>query len=127
MSFKSSFESHPVVFGFSLIIVGFGVGFGFRGYLPGLVTSAAPVAAVAATISTCNLPGSEELARAHSDRIQKLRASLEFYEQQSSRFSNTKNEQENYKESASRVRQDILQETEIFKTSVSALSRICAE
>lgn len=129
MSFKSSFESHPVVFGFSLIIIGFSVGFGFRGYLPGLVTSASPVAAAAggAMKSTCNLLGSEELAKAHSARLEKLHASLEFYEQQSSRFSNTQNEQKNYSESASRVRQDILQEIEIFKASVLTLTRICAE
>ena len=127
MSFKSKFESHPVVFGFSLIIASFAAGFGFRGYLPGLVTSAAPVASVASTVSTCNLSGSEELAKAHNSRIQNLQASLAFYEQQSSRFSNTQKEQENYKESASRVRQDILQEIELFKSSVSALSRICAE
>ena len=133
MSFKSSFESHPVVFGFSLIIIGFSVGFGFRGYLPGLVTSASasasasPVAAGGAMKSTCNLLGSEELAKAHSARLEKLHASLEFYEQQSSRFSNTQNEQKNYRESASRVRQDILQEIEIFKASVLTLTRICAE
>ncbi|WP_223549255.1 apolipoprotein A1/A4/E family protein [Pseudomonas sp. A-B-19] len=125
MSFKSSFESHPVVFGFSLIILGFSVGFAFRGYLP---ASAAPAAAVvAAATSTCNLQGSEELAKGHNARIENLRQSLAFYEEQSSSEKNIQSYQERYKESASRVRQDILQEIEVFKASVSALSKKCAE
>ncbi|WP_223488761.1 hypothetical protein [Pseudomonas sp. A-RE-19] len=68
MSFKSSFESHPVVFGFSLIILGFSVGFAFRGYLPAAAAPApAPAPApVAAATSTCNLQGSEELAKGHN-------------------------------------------------------------
>ncbi|WP_190241543.1 hypothetical protein [Pseudomonas glycinae] len=124
MSFKSNFESHSVVFGLSLIVIGFGVGFAFRGYLP-----AAPALAkvVAATTNNCNLQGAGELAKGHNERMQKLRQSLAFYEEQSSYFSNTQADQERYKESAARVRQDISQEIDIFKSSVSALSKVCTE
>ncbi|MFR0713658.1 hypothetical protein ACLUS7_01235 [Enterobacterales bacterium BD_CKDN230030183-1A_HGKHYDSX7] len=124
MSFKSKFESHPVVFGLGLIVIGFTAGFASRGYLPGLATA---VPETAATIKACNLEGAAELTKAHNIRLQNLRESLAFYEQQSSRFSNTLNEQERYKESGARVRQDISQELEIFKASVSTLSKVCAE
>lgn len=123
MSAKSNFESHPVVFGLSLIALGFGVGFAFRGYLPG---SAAP-SLVAATTSICNIIGSEELAIGHNARLEKLRQSLAFYEEQSSSERNIEIYQNRYKESASRVRQDISQELEVFKASVLALSKKCAE
>lgn len=122
MSFKSNFESHPVVFGLSLIVIGFGAGFAFRGYLPG-----PPAPLVAATTSICNIRGSEELANEHNARLEKLRQSLAFYEEQSSSERNIETYQERYKGSASRVRQDISQEIEIFKASVLALSKKCAE
>ena len=123
MSFKSNFESHPVVFGLGLIALGFGVGFTFRGYLPGYT---APELVATAT-SICNIQGSEELSKGHNSRLEKLRQSLAFYEEQSSSARNIEPYQERYKESASRVRQDISQEIEIFKASVSALSKKCAD
>jgi hypothetical protein len=124
MSFKSHFESHPVVYGLLLLAIGFGVGFNFRGYLP---ASATAHTAGANPASICNIQGSEELAKGHNDRMERLRSALSFYEEQSSSERNIISYQDRYKASADRVRQDISQEIEIFKASVSALSKKCAE
>jgi len=118
MTFKSSFESHPVVFGFSLIVIGFGVGFAFRGYLPSQIAIAVPVA-------TCNIQGADVLSQGHNARLAELQKSIENLEAQASDQGNITAYQDRYRASADRVRKDIAQEIDGFKASVASLTNKC--
>lgn len=119
MSLKSQFESHPVVWGLSLLAIGFTAGFSARAYL-------LPSAASNASPTICNAIGAEALATGHNTRLQQLQSALSNLESQASDQGNIEAYQERYRASADRIRKDIEQETNSFNASVAALTEKCA-
>lgn len=118
MDIKTRFESHPVVFGLSLIVVGFVAGFGARGYLsPGITTPSTAIG--------CNVDGIAALTKAHNDRLQSLRKQLSLMEAEATSLAHIDSNQRLYRDSAERIRKDVSQETTDFQASVAALDKQC--
>jgi len=120
ISIKEQFESHPVIWGVSLIILGFVSGFSVRPYLisdsPN-ITSKQPI--------NCTVTGLDTLEESHNMRIKTLQSQLMKLEDKSSDHNLIGSYQREYQKSADRVRQDISIENTSYKEALQQLSNIC--
>jgi hypothetical protein len=115
MSAKSTFENHPVVWGLGLIVVGFGVGFGARGY----------VLPVSAEGVTCMVEGLSALEEAHAKDVAVLNAKLLEFEGLSSDHNLISPYQAKYKESANSIRADLERSNRVYLAAIDALAKKC--
>lgn len=120
MDIKTRFESHPVVFGLTLIITGFIAGFGARGYIN-------PASASPSTVINCNADEIATLTKAHNDRLQFLRKELSSMEAEATNLGHIDSNQRVYRDSAERIRKDVAQEATDFQISVAALNKQCSK
>lgn len=117
---KEKFESHPVVWGLTLLAVGFGAGFTARTYLPSeTITkpSSAPV--------NCRVEGADRLEEAHHIRMEALQKQLMKLEAGASDRMLIRYDQDKYKEAADRIRQDIATENSTYQAVIQQLSKKC--
>ncbi len=100
MNWKARFESHPVIFGLSLLIIGFSAGFTVRDYV-------IPASASSSTVTGCNMDGIATLTKAHNDRLQSLQKELRSMEAEATNLGHIDSNQRIYRDSAERIRKDV--------------------
>jgi hypothetical protein len=127
MSIKEKFESHPVVFGFTMILVGFAAGFTTKGYLPFEPNSSEAKTYTAQKPITCQVENLSALEGNHGQRILNLQKALMEQERKATDELKISSYQEKYKESAERLRKDIGQEYENYQTAMRQLNLRCKE
>ena len=120
MDIKTRFESHPVVFGLTLIVIGFIAGFGARGYF-------SPASASPSAVISCNPDGVAALTKAHNDRLQSLQKELSSMEAEATNMGHLDSNKIVYRDSAERIRKDVAQEATDFQISVAALKTQCSK
>lgn len=119
-SLKEKFESHPVIWGLSLIILGFLSGFAVRPYLIIEASREPPMQAI-----NCAVVGVDKIEESHNMRMKTLQNQLMKLETSASDHSLISSDQREYKESADRVRQDIVIENASYKETIQTLSKTC--
>ncbi|MAY43229.1 MULTISPECIES: hypothetical protein [unclassified Neptuniibacter] len=124
MSFKEKFENHPVVFGLSLVIAGFVAGYGAHDAISNSKTKPAPV--LAQPKVNCTIEGTGDLSASHHQRLSVLQRELVRLEGKASDDSIISSYQNDYKESAGRVRNDIAMERQALKEALQVLSAKCS-
>lgn len=117
---KERFESHPVVWGLALLAVGFGSGFGARGYFVPEKVTPQPTGAL-----NCHVEGIDRLAESHHARVGALQKQLLNLEASASDRTLISTYQDKYKEAADRVRQDIATENSAHLAAMQQLSKTC--
>ena len=117
---KEKFESHPVIWGSTLLIVGFVSGFGARGYF-----SPEKVNNQSARTTDCRVEGADRLAESHHIRVEALQKQLLKLEGNASDRILIQSDQDKYKEAANRVRQDIVTENANYQAAIQLLSKKC--
>lgn len=117
---KEKFESHPVVWGLTLLTVGFGAGFTARSYFPSETISKPSSAPV-----NCRVEGADRLEEAHHIRIETLQKQLMKLEAGASDRMLIRSDQDKYKEAADRIRQDIATENSTYRAVIQQLSKKC--
>jgi hypothetical protein len=117
---KEKFESHPVVWGLTLLAVGFGAGFTARSYLQSDTSPAAPNPTV-----NCSIEGLDKLEEEHHVRTEALQNQLIKFETKASDHSLISSYQDKYKEAADRIRQDISTENAAYQEAIQQLSVKC--
>ena len=117
---KERFESNPVVWGLTLLAVGFGSGFGARAYFGPEKMNPQPAGAV-----NCRVEGADRLEEAHHARVVALQKELLKIEASASDRNLISNYQDKYKEAADRVRQDIATENTGYLAAIQQLSKKC--
>lgn len=120
MSIKDRFESHPVIWGLSLLCIGFVSGFGVRPY----VIPDRSIEPVPSSIN-CTVAGVETLEQTHNMRMNTLQTQLMKLEASASDHNLIPSYQREYKESADRVRKDINIETSSYKEALQQLKKVC--
>jgi hypothetical protein len=120
VSIKDQFESHPVVWGLSLIVAGFIGGFSARGYVPSSTVQPLSLGGV-----TCRVEGLNGVEQAHDGRIAAFQKQLIDLESKASDQTIISAYQDRYKESAERVRHDIAIENAEYQSAVQSLARKC--
>jgi hypothetical protein len=120
MSLKEKFESHPVIWGIGLIILGFGAGFSARPYFTNLVTTEASSKPI-----TCTVKDIDKVEEAHHSRTMALQNQLMKLEDKASDRSLLSSSQLNYKEAADRVRSDIILENTVYQKTIASLQNKC--
>jgi hypothetical protein len=120
MSLKEEFESHPVIWGLSLLLAGSTAGFAVRNYLP-WEQEQRPLTAS----TTCRIEGLIGLEEAHAARMGTLQSELVKLESSASDHSLIPSYQDRYKESADRIRQDISIENANYQTAIQTLKKTC--
>lgn len=124
-SLREQFENHVVIFGATLVILGFVAGASSIKYLFPVATqtSAAPQ-----TISfDCKIDGLPLLAESHDRRIASLQKQIMEFEIKASDRMLINSYQEKYLESANRVRRDIEIENNLHDKSIERLLSKCKE
>lgn len=127
-SIKERFESHPVVFGLTLLLAGFLAGISFMVFLfPSFSNPVEPPLASASTPSSveCEIEGLPELTETHDKRIAALQQQLLQFEAQASDRLIISAYQERYLESANRVRADIEAENNALSIAINQLTVRC--
>ena len=117
-SIKQRFEENAVIFCAGLIVIGFGAGFGARGYF---------LEAPQRVPITCSVDGVANLEKGYSQRMSVLQASLVELEKNASDRNLIDTFQNKYKESADRIRKDISEEQASYNSAINALSKKCVE
>jgi hypothetical protein len=115
MSFKQNFESHPVVFGFGLVLAGFVAGFGARAYVLPVPTSQL----------SCTVDGLPALEESHSRQISTLNTQLVALESKAADHSLISSYQDEYRKAADRIRIDIDHSNSTYLASLERLSKVC--
>lgn len=127
MSIKESFESHPVVFGLSLLAFGFTSGFTARGYFPlEFKNTEAPTHTVQKAI-ICQVENLDAVEGNHAQRVLKLQETLMVQEAKATDDTKMSFYQEKYRESAERVRNDIAKENENYQSAIKQLNLHCKQ
>lgn len=119
MSVKERFESHPVIWGLTMIVVGFVAGFGARGYVIPAPEQPAPATA------TCSVEGLESVEEAHSLRVRALHSQLVELETKASDHNLASAYQTKYLEAAQRLRADIGVENGQYQSTIESLRAKC--
>lgn len=119
-SLKEKFESHPVVWGLTLLAIGFGAGFAARAYFPSEMPTRQPPAPL-----NCRIEGVDRLEEAHYVRVEAMQKELLKLEESASDRTIIGAYQDKYKEAADRVRKDITIENAAYQSAVQQLSRKC--
>lgn len=119
-SAREKFESHPLIWGLTLITIGFGSGFAVRPYLLPEAQSSQPQ-----TVVNCTVEGVDTLEEAHNARMETLQVQLMKLEANASNHDLIGSYQRKYKETADRVRQDIKTENTSYKEAMLQLSKLC--
>ncbi|MBD0848418.1 hypothetical protein IMY97_22535 [Pectobacterium versatile] len=117
-SFKQRFEENSVIFCATLVVLSFGAGFSTRGYVldpPQRI----PV--------TCSVDGAASIEQGHTQRMSILQASLVELEKNASDRLVISYYQDKYKESADRIRKDMMAEQASYQSTINALSKKCAD
>lgn len=120
MSIKEKFESHPVVFGLTLIVIGYVAGFSSRGYFP---SESYP----AQKLTICQVENINSLENNHGQRILNFQEKLMELERQITDRNIISFYQEKYMESAERIRNDIAKENENYQSAMRQLNLRCKE
>lgn len=117
---KEKFESHPVVWGLTLLALGFGAGFAARSYFPSSQTPQQPTVPV-----NCRVEGADRLEETHHLRVDTLQKQLMKLEASASDHGLIGSFQNKYKEAADRVRQDIAVENTTYQVAIQQLAKTC--
>ena len=121
MSLKANFENHPVVWGLSLIVMGFIAGFGARPYVLSV-----PAAVPAPTKElNCAVDGLSSLEDAHSKELAMLNSQVMQLEAKASDHTLIRSYQEKYSEAATRIRSDIERSNRTYLAAIDSLSKKC--
>jgi hypothetical protein len=115
---KDKFESHPVIWGLTLLGVGFVAGFGARGYFISEKIVHQPSV-------NCRVEGGDRVAEAHHARVGALQKQLLNLEASASDRTLIGVDQEKYKDAADRVRRDIAVENSIYQVAIQQLAKQC--
>lgn len=118
-SLKERFENHPLVFGFTLVIVSFLAGFGFNEWTMGFrggESAASDLSGVAAQI--------ESLTKEHNKRLEALHVELRENEKQAVYGGNSDSTQKKYAEAAQRLRGSIEEENNSYQMDLEQLIKI---
>ncbi len=116
MSLKDKFESSPVVFGLSLVLIGFVAGFTVRGY----VLPASPP-----TVVSCTVNGLDSFTDAHLGQMQPLQSELVRLEALASDRTLILTYQRIAREGAARIRKDIEAEQANYQSALKTLRKSC--
>lgn len=117
-SIKQRFEENAVIYCATLVFFSFGAGFTARGYFlesPKRI----PI--------TCSIDGALNIEQGHAQRMSILQASLVEFEKNASDRQVFSVYQDKYKESADRIRKDMIAEQASYQSAITALSRKCDE
>lgn len=121
MSLKEKFESHPAVWGLSLIVIGFIAGFGaseaLNLKLVGSISSFGQV--------QCVVEGVENLSEAHHERVMALQQEIVRLEAKASDERIIGSYQREYKAAADRLREDVSTERTVLDSSLATLALKC--
>lgn len=120
MGLKETFESHPVVWGLSLLVVGFVAGFETRAYV-------LPAASSEHRLLTCTVEGLDVLENAHQMRVRGLQDELVQLESKASDPLVVSSDQNKYRESADRIRKDIGVENAARQLAIEHLNARCRQ
>ncbi|WP_156886027.1 hypothetical protein [Rheinheimera baltica] len=127
MSIKEKFESHPVVFGLSLLAVGFTAGFAARGYFLSEFKNPEAPAHTVQKATICQVENLAALEGNHGQRVLKLQETLMVLEAKATDEMKISSYQQKYKESAERVRNDIAKENENYQSAIKQLNLRCKQ
>lgn len=123
---KEQFESHPVVFGLSLLLVGAIAGYGFNETISQKIDTQKPQLDIPASKEvSCKIEGLEKLSESHHIRVAALQAQLLKHESGASDGTLIPSYRQENKDSAERIRRDISVENAIFKENVTILEKNC--
>ncbi|EPF9726046.1 hypothetical protein H8F06_11555 [Vibrio fluvialis] len=127
MSLKEKFESHPVVWGLGLLVVGSVSGYGFNETITAKKASEKPKTEVSQPKEiACKIEGLEKLSDAHNQRVSTLLKQLVNHESGASDSSLIPSYRQEHKDSAERIRKDIAQENALHKEVVEGLRKKCS-
>lgn len=115
MKLKERFENHYVIFGLSLIAVGFISGFATRSFF---LEEGSASKVVNRTISKEMLAQIKSLGEKHENRINDLHKQYLHHESEATYGGNLDSQQNKYAESANRIKALILEENESFERQI---------
>lgn len=121
VSIKDNFESHPVVWGLTLVCVGFISGFGVSETLNFKLIDTNR----AGSQIECVVDGVESLSKAHHERVKALQQEILRLENHASDQSIINSYQREYKAAADRLREDVATEREALNSSLNNLELKC--
>lgn len=125
-SIKEQFESHPVIWGLGLLLVGSIAGYGFNETITAKAqTQKPPLEKTAPKEVGCKIEGLEKLTESHHVRVAALQAQLMKHESGASDGTLLHLYRQENKDSAERVRRDIATENEVFKENIANLDKGC--
>ena len=121
-TWKEKFENTPVIFGITLVIFGFGMGYGVSEWTQSFRENAPSVAASIAKIEN----QIEELTKKHNVRLDALHKSLEENEKEAVYGGHLDSRQEKHIRAAERIRKSIAEENESYRMHLEQLMKIAA-
>lgn len=119
---KERFENHPVVFGLSLIIIGFLAGFSFNEWVIQFKNDNPPVSELSALTAQI-----ESLTQEHNRRLGALHTELRENEKQAVYNGNPDSIQKKHEEAAQRLRESIEEENQSYKLHLEQLMKIAGK
>jgi len=123
---REKFESHPVVFGGSLLITGLLAGVAVMKFIPASQQTLTKNSIFSSDISIkCTVDGLPSFSNAHNHRVVLMQEKLMELETQASDRDIIPSYQVKYLESSNRLRKDIDTENTIFKDAVRELDAKC--
>ena len=121
MSLKEKFESHPVVWGLTLLVIGFVAGFSASEALNlKFVSANNPASQV-----QCVIEGVDNLSKTHHERVMALQQEIVRLEARASDERIIGSYQIEYKAAADRLRKDISTERAVLDSSLAGLTLKC--
>lgn len=121
VSLKEKFESHPVVWGLTLLVIGFATGFG--------ASETVNLKLVGTNNRTgqvqCVIEGLDNLSKAHHERVMALQQEIVRLEAKASDERVLYSYQREYKEAAERLRDDVSTERAVLDFSLAGLALKC--
>jgi len=125
-SIKEQFESHPVIWGLSLLFFGSIAGYGFNETITAKAQTPKPQLEITAPKEVgCKIEGLGKLTESHHVRVAALQAQLMKHESGASDGTLLPSYRQENKDSAERIRRDIITENEVFNENVANLDKGC--
>ena len=123
---KERFESHPVVWGLGLLLVGFLAGIGTEKYMrPVTPTPDVPTTTLPKKVA-CTIEGFKELEESYRARMDTLQRQVASMEKNATYGGNIESTQKKYENSANRIRADIKEENKVFSVVIESLRLKCS-